>query len=276
MSKGTYQIISGTDGYGVKGWLSQWLLAPTLESHQDCANTSIGFWQVWETNAKYKTISLRTVYLNYCNIYIWIQKITKHWCASAMYSICLASSWVACANGTSKCLSTSETKKISNLTVGCFWLSSSFWPWSLSSLRRGQEVQAPKWCRQSGTDPLLRPLDDTHMFNFRLKPWEIMFHNEYNESTSSRKHKEMGRSSKIFQKSWNISMSFSETAAGGGYLMPALSSSLSLVGMRHSKSFLLGWLLFWILHKICSQWHKNTVGASDVSPPKYAHICKQL
>ena len=177
-------------------------------------------------------------------IYIWIQKITKHWCASAMYSICLASSWVACANGTSKCLSTSETKKISNLTVGCFWLSSSFWPWSLSSLRRGQEVQAPKWCRQSGTDPLLRPLDDTHMFNFRLKPWEIMFHNEYNESTSSRKHKEMGRSSKIFQKSWNISMSFSETAAGGGYLMPALSSSLSLVGMRHSKSFLLGWLLF--------------------------------
>lgn len=162
-----------------------------------------------------------------------------------MYSICLASSWVACANacanGTSKCLSMSETKKISNLTVGCFWLSSSFWSWSLSSLRRGLEVQAPKWCRQSGTDPLLRPLDDTNMFNFRLNPWEIMFHNEYNESTSSRKHKEMGRSSKIFQKSWNISMSFSETAAGGGYLMPALSSSLSLVGDTADLSYWDDW-----------------------------------
>ena len=88
-----------------------------------------------------------------------------------MYSICLASSWVACANGTSKCLSTSETKKISNLTVGCFWLSSSFWPWSLSSLRRGLEVQAPKWCRQSGTDPLLRPLDDTNIQTCSTSGW---------------------------------------------------------------------------------------------------------
>ena len=91
----------------------------------------------------------------------------------------------------------------SNLSFG-FWLNEfilvhlgSSWPRSLSSLRRDLEVQAPKWCRQSGTDPLLRPLNDPQGCQLQVDTTKIeqicftLFHN-----VSTRKDEEMGRSSK--------------------------------------------------------------------------------